>query len=511
MSFLVRLSSKRLPKWAESLLKVGTSWIPVLGTAVEEGIDRWNERLDRRSLLASVLDRKEQSWRPDASPAALLSADVGVVPFYGREAELQDLDRWCDADAPLALRLYTAPGGFGKTRLLRHCVSVRAAARWDAAFLPEAALSDTAVSALLVEGRKPLLLVVDYAERRRGDLIAGLLAARSKSRPRVRIVLLARAAGDWWIELKRAGGGVGDFFQGPAVEGPFSLPPLTDSVEARRESYENAVRAFSDQLGRDEAAALSTDPPLHHEDFERVLLVHAAALAAVEGEQVPSDELLDWLLAREERGIDRARERQAGLGLEMQRATRHAAALVTLPQGADFRDETVEIISRAPGLRDQPRARREQVAEVLHALYHGRRWCDGVEPDLVGEHLVGRCLGDAPEMLEAAFEPDVPEARLEAGLTVLNRLAQRRPGDRALLQAAIERGVRHLALPAVRVAVSGGDPIGFVLAGVLASEGDPEIAQHLAEHVPYPTTSLREVAAQVQETLSRDLRERAGD
>lgn len=497
-----------LPKWVGSLLKIGTSWIPGVGTAVEEGLDHLQGRQDRRSLLASLLDLEEQTWRPDASPAALLRADFGVVPFHAREAELQNLGRWCDSDRPLALRLYTAPGGFGKTRLLRHFVRIRRA-EWDAGFLPEGILKDEAVSALLGEGKKPLLLVLDYAESRASEIATVLLAARDTPRPRVRMVLLARAEGDWWSELKRAGDGVGDFFQGPAVEGPLPLPPLTDSIDARRGSYQNAIHAFATVLGKETDADTFTDPSLDHEDFERVLLVHAAALAAVEGEQVPSNDLLDWLLTREERGIDRVREKQAGLGPEIQRATYHAAALVTLAQGADSRDETVAILSRASSLNDQPRARQEQIAEILHVLYRGRRWCDGVEPDLVGEHLVASCLRDAPELLEAAFGPRVPETQLETGLTVLNRLAQRRPADRWLLEEAIARGLRHLALPAVRAAVAGGDPVGFVLADALSRGAELEIARQVDEHLPYPTTALREVAAQVEEMLWRDLKNRA--
>ena len=43
-----------LRKWVASGLRVATSWVPGLGTAVEEGLDHWNERLERRSVLASL-------------------------------------------------------------------------------------------------------------------------------------------------------------------------------------------------------------------------------------------------------------------------------------------------------------------------------------------------------------------------------------------------------------------------------------------------------------------------
>jgi len=499
-------------KWLGSGLKIATGWIPGLGTAVEEGLDHWAEHRERRSALASLLDVREHGWRPDGSPAALLRADFGVVPFHGREGEIRDLASWCDGEAPLALRLYTAPGGFGKTRLLRQVVRLRREAGWDAGFLAEGALGGHGAAALFEERKGPLLLVLDYAESRRGEIEPAVASARGSSRERVRIVLLARAEGDWWSELRRAGDGVGDFFQGPAVEGPIRLLPLTDSIEAREASYRKAVRAFAEALGKPvEESEAAPAPRLDGEDFERVLLVHAAALAAVEGEQVPSGGLLDWLLSREERGIDRVRERQAGLGPELRPALLHGAALVTLAQGADSRAETVQIVRRAPGLADQPRARLDRIAEALHVLYRGRRWCDGVEPDLVGEHLVGRQLREAPELVDAAFGDGVPEPRLEAGLTVLNRLAQRRPADRSLLGDAIGSGLDRLALPAVRAAVAGGDPVGFVLAEALARSRDLEVARQLVERLPYPTTALREAAAAVEDVLWSALVRREGE
>ena len=496
-----------LRKWVGSALKIATSWVPGLGTAVEEALDHWNERLERKSALASLLDISEHTWRPDSSLAALLRAEFGIVPFHGRTAEIGDLTTWCGDDRLLALRLYTAPGGFGKTRLLRHFVRLRQKAGWDAGFLPEGALLDEGAAPLFEERRKPLLLVLDYAESRRSEIETVISSARGSSRDRVRVVLLGRSEGDWWAELQRAGGGVGDFFQGPAVAAPIPLLPLTDSLEARQDSYRRAVDAFAEALGKSQSgAATAPAPALDDDDFDRALLIHAAALAAVEGEQVPSGDLLDWLLLREQRGIERVRERQAGLGPEFQRAMLQAAALITLAQGADSRAETVEIIRRAPSLADQPRVRLDQVAEALHVLYGGRRWCDGVEPDLVGEHLVWRELMGAPELLGAAFGEGIPEARLEGGLTVLNRLAQRQPEARSLLRSAMESSLTRLALPAARVAVAGGGPVGLVLAEALARERNLEVARQLDGHLPYPTTALREAAAEVDGMLWRELR-----
>ena len=493
-------------RWVESGLKIATGWIPGLGTAVEEGLEHLADHRGRRSALAALLDLEEHTWTPDSSPASLLRADFGIVPFYPRNAEQDDLDSWCDGGPPLALRLYTAPGGFGKTRFFRQVVRARREAGWQAGFLREGMLARHGTEALFSRGKTSLLLVLDYAESRRAEIEPVVAAARGCARETVRIVLLARSDGDWWGELQRAGDGVGDFFQGPAVTAPIRLSPLTGSVDERETVYASAARAFARKLRGPEATwAVDRVPPLDDEDFERVLLIHAAALAAVEGEQVPSGGLLDWLLHREVRGIERVRKMHAGLGPELQRALLHAATLVTLAQGADSRQETVEIIRRAPSLADQPRARLDEIAEALHVLYRGRRWCDGVEPDLVGEHLVWRQLTDAPELLPAAFAEEVPEAQLETGLTVLNRLAQREPAARSLLTRAIEGDLGRLAVPAVRVAIATGDPIGLVLAQALSRDRDLEVARQLVDHLPYPTTALREAAAEVEEILRTQL------
>ncbi|MCB1056998.1 MAG: hypothetical protein KDD11_15970, partial [Acidobacteria bacterium] len=494
-------------KWAESVLKIATGWIPGLGTAVEVGLEHLAERRVRRSALAALLDLEEHTWAPNSSPAALLRADFGIVPFYPRTAEQEDLDAWCDGGPPLALRLYTAPGGFGKTRFLRQVVRARREAGWQAGFLREGVLlARHGKEVLFSRGKTSLLLVLDYAESRRAEIELVVAAARGCARETVRIVLLARSDGDWWGELQQAGDEVGDFFQGPAVTAPIRLSPLTNSVDERGTVYTSAARAFDKKLRGPEATwAVERVPPLDDEDFERVLLIHATALAAVEGEQVPSGGLLDWLLHREVRGIERVREMHAGLGPELQRALLHAATLVTLAQGADSRQETVEIIRRAPSLADQPRARLDEIAEALHVLYRGRRWCDGVEPDLVGEHLVWRQLTDAPELLPAAFAEEVPEAQLETGLTVLNRLAQREPAARSLLTGAIEGDLGRLALPSVRVAIATGDPIGRMLAQALARDPDLEVARHLVGRLPYSTTALREAAAEVEEILRMEL------
>ena len=69
-----------------------------------------------------------------------------------------------------------------------------------------------------------------------------------------------------------------------------------------------------------------------------------------------------------------------------------AAAVVTLlGHGAD--GDAVRIsLARVPRLAGAGTAAVEAVAQVLADLYPGGEFCAGVQPDLLGEHIVERCL-----------------------------------------------------------------------------------------------------------------------
>lgn len=473
---------------------------------------------DRRAAVQALFDEPEP-WTPERSPAALLDADRGVVPFHaGREHELADLDAWLDdpEGLRLMLRLYVAAGGYGKTRLLRELVKRRRGdektrrerlaellrgERWDAGFLRDAATAPD--FAPLLAGRRPLLLVLDYAESRSAQIRALVAAARAAKRRRVRLVLLARSEAGWWEELKTADDGVGELFLGRAVEAPRKLGPVADTPALHRTAFDAAAVAFARALGKVPPASA---PPLDDPAFERILLVHARALAAVEGEpEVPSAGLLEWLVARERRGLDRAAER-LGLPETARPAVHRAAALVTLALGADSLPELQEIVARTP---DLPADAVAPCAEALRLLYRGNRWCEGVQPDLVGEHLVNAELTAAeangdPRLLAAAFGEGVTPPLLEAGLKVLTRLANRAPLAERHLEAVFRlRPLEALAEAAIIVAQAERDPVGRLLSKEIKTLDDPALARHLLPKLPESTTALREVALEVTVQVHR--------
>ena len=81
--------------------------------------------------------------------------------------ELEDLEAWATDGPPVAVRLYTAPGGFGKTRLLGEHVRLWGKSGWGrAGFLGEGKVLELGAEVLFDGEDKPLLVVVDYAESR---------------------------------------------------------------------------------------------------------------------------------------------------------------------------------------------------------------------------------------------------------------------------------------------------------------------------------------------------------
>jgi len=350
-----------------------------------------------RSTAASALIRNPvRRWRPDLfAPSSLLRAEYGVVPFQGREREISDLEEWCGDSRSLAIRLYTGAGGMGKTRLMIEMVGRLTGAGWRAGFL-STELADPPPLEWLLRDAPRLLLVVDYAETRRLDVRKLLSTALESASGQLRVVLLARARADWWRDLLREGSGVGELLQGPATA-VFALSALAPGAVERRAAYDSAARSFSAALDRPVPAA--PPPALDGRHFDRVLFLHLAALAAVEEEHADSDSsLLDFALRREQ-GFWDVGLHTADLNHLAGRPIAQAAAVATLVGSASNRREASSLIAAAPLLSGQPAAVVDAVAELLHRLYPGAHWLEGVQPDLLGEHLVGQVLADDPTLL----------------------------------------------------------------------------------------------------------------
>ena len=96
--------------------------------------------------------------------------------------------------------LVTGGGGSGKTRLGREACVQMLVAGWDAGLADDQRRDGTATDRLA----RPTLLVVDDADLRTGLISALVEYLRwDDAGPPAGLLLLARAAGDWWDRLVR--------------------------------------------------------------------------------------------------------------------------------------------------------------------------------------------------------------------------------------------------------------------------------------------------------------------
>ncbi len=476
---------------------------------------------------------KESSGRQvQPSPSSLLQARRGVVPFVGRDAELRNLQEWCDSEEEIALRLYTGAGGMGKTRLM---IEVCAEAReqgWRAGFLKDA--DDGQLDGFSFGSQKSVLVVLDYAERRSAavvKLLKGFLA--NTEAPKVRVVLQARADGDWWDTLQRRDSELDDLFG--IAEHVALLAPSGEDFN-REQAYQDAMTAFAEKLQK---PAPATPPPdISKKEFDRILILHMAALGAVYGDDVThEDRIFKNLAQREERYLEKQlADRQ--LAGTLNKALFQTMILATLIGGAESENAALELVCKTPLAKKQTDDVLQRLAELLLSTYPGqspdgtRRLC-GVEPDLFGEYMVCRWLkeknnssllalaiersepkeerfnsllsdmldrdNDEPSELEDLLkwlnQPDEEDAPALHTLTVLTRIAQRREVEGvAWLKQTLALDLERLLPLAIEVAQETGDPIGQVAAKVLEEQPNVAVAESLENRLPDQSTALRELA-----------------
>jgi tetratricopeptide (TPR) repeat protein len=258
-------------------------------------------------------------------------------------------------------------------------------------------------------------------------------------------------------------------------------------------------------------------PDLSDDRYGRVLYLHMAALAALEGLDTSPDRLLDEVLAHEARFWfwqypQRYPDDLQNLAEfdEFAAAMRRVVAGATLLGGLPSRD-AVEALSKRVRGSELP-----HVPRFLHWLYPGRgeaerqaAWVSGLEPDLLGEALVARVLADGDtrqDYLEQVFADD-GQAGLRNGFVVLGRVAlwDERRGP-VWLARLLEADVPGRARAAFDAALTLGShtalaPLGQVLAEALARSGTWELAAELEPLVPWQTVSLREVGLWAVRTL----------
>ena len=389
-----------------------------------------------RRLILEPAQPQHESVPEGMSIVRLLSAKSTPVPFLDRAEALTRLETWARSKEPLAIHVLGGDGGSGKTRLgveLCRCLTDpntprRGAEVWKAGFLQNIEQSDNASSS---DDASSLLLVIDYAEGRpdtvKEVINIALRAAEDPKRRRVRIVFLVRRpaplsatrqSSNKWLDALR-----------PQESQNEGLNRLLDEASTivlnneelsgneREDLFEAAYKSFTEPPG----SPSSNDIIAHLDNpmYSQPLLVTVDAF--LNARPLPNSrnscspgELFEEVLRHEERywaehwpsslavntdqdqqtdGIATPTDAQARKMQSLNRElARQAVAAATL---TDIQDEE-DAISLLQLLPTNPGENIKDLAEWLRDCYpphmngdgHSALWCEHLEPDRIGEHLV---------------------------------------------------------------------------------------------------------------------------
>ncbi|MFI7353928.1 trypsin-like peptidase domain-containing protein [Streptomyces avidinii] len=385
------------------------------------------------------LDRRP-SAAPPASPAGLLRPEQSVVPFYGRSDLLARLGQWCAAEGFGGMLLHGA-GGQGKTRLAGRLAAdlagtpvVGADGRpvpWQVWWPdPHAEPRDLAV---VREVAAPLLVVLDYAETRPAQAEALLrAAARHPPEHRLKLLLLARADGDWWTALRTCSRRSEELL---AEEDKIALEELQAGPTDRRSAYRHALTALATALAAPGGRSAHTDaappdwaalaeslptPPLDQDGHGNALTLHMTALvdlldaaAAPNGPGEPRESgesgesrrndverVEDRLLAHEDGYWRSSARTRPDLHGHLSRRTLEEALAASFLVGRVNREQADAVLRRLPSLDGESGGRRASVRTWISELYPptmGAAW-GSLQPDRLTERFVGRRLSDEPAL-----------------------------------------------------------------------------------------------------------------
>lgn len=384
---------------------------------------------------------------------------------------------------------------------------------WTAGFLREPA-PDSWFERLHALGQ-PMLVVLDYAEGRSdlSSVLAPLLRYRrypgGEQRQRVRLLLLTRGTGDWWDALRSTDPDLASFLEETP---PYVLPPVAkdDNMMERETVFREAALAFAGVRMKPpvERSPVPLDAPI----FDRMLYLHMAALAAVEGLAFSATSLIDEILDHEERFWEQRATlgRRDDLATQVRRSqTRCVIAAATLRGGLSG-DAIPALVHRILDVADPV------LPTFLRNIYKAQQDTGAIpplEPDLLGEAMVLRTLRRASERpgnyLERVFG-DNERASLRAGFERLGWLSAEHPEEMtSWIQGFLEAELPSRASPALDAAKALGtrtltSRLGDCLADTLERHGDVALARALAEETPVGTVSLARVFAWANETLLRE-------
>lgn len=311
---------------------------------------------------------------PTWLPSGLLRPEYRLVPSEGRAVELGRLRAWAESPGPLSARLLLSAPGDGKTRMARDLAEDLRKAGWVAGLVRDAVPPAATVGMARI--RKPLLLVIDDAERRvdQVEALSRTLLAQGPSMP-IRLLLTSTHA-DWLPLLCRVDDKpVAELYRRCAEQRLGQLP-----VQLRPAEFVRAGQAFARALkypSFDAQAPESTEISSFAE-------IHAMALATLlGGAELYEHDQRFWRSA----GLDTTR-----LSIAIAAATIFGAATERSAR---------ELLAALPGFADLDDDAIDRYVSWLGENYPGNGALNPIYPRQLAGHHVTAVLAEHPDLVTA--------------------------------------------------------------------------------------------------------------
>ena len=404
----------------------------------------------------------------------LLRPESRIVRFNRLRVPLRDeIIGWAiDPAEFIKLRLHAGEGGSGKTRLLIEvCDQLERVHGWRAGFLDRSQSIESEFPKLLKEG-KSCVIVLDYAESRTTEIVALVRAALSaKDAPRIRLVLLAREGGDWWDRIADAAGNdqaTAAILRGINTKiGPYRMARERITEEDRATVFTEALEDFAKK--KKLPIPIVPSPSLSDRLFENPLFIHLAALATLRNQNTVNDKELLSMALGHERSYWRQLINSLPLPEQLLPAFEQAVAVFTLGGGRRTAKEARTLLTRMPRGRDLDSDTRQNLFDGLRRLYPLEGGIGTLQPDLLGESLIGEALENDDELLDATIGEQNNDDEIRRALTVLTRLGRRVPTEQRWLKLGLERFLTKISVEALQVGMETGAPMPELHAQVLRS------------------------------------------
>ena len=306
-----------------AVIAVGGFLAPEVSERLKKRQEDANKRAEAERAAHEALDKVSipallpLAGQPRGGDAFWLRPDQRVVGFIGRP-ELTMLQRWSAGEDTPRVLLLTGAGGVGKTRLALQLAEEKQAEGWLCRMVRAGGEANVAAAARAVS-QGPVLLIVDYAEARQ-ELADLFEAVAGESGDRLRLLLIARSAGEWWKQLEAST--EVNVRMLAAMAGHVPVGALSGAALNGAELVSAAVPEFARALGLVAPPQVSVTVPAKPVP---ILVLHAAALLTVLHARddphagpvpvVADQQVLDGLLARRKPSGWGALGRQSSSGL----------------------------------------------------------------------------------------------------------------------------------------------------------------------------------------------------